>query len=376
MHPYEELEKRVGIAGIPAGPVTPNVARPHARQSLDSPTCRFQPLPDPEDEPHGDGVDEILSVTAWAYRNGARSEGTRKAYRTDFEHFERWCKENGLLALPASPETVGYYLAAHGDQSGTEESIGLAIATLERRLVSIAHAHKSAKLDIPTKAPSVRELLQGIRREAALYGRGAPKKAIPLLTEDMRAIITALDTETMQGKRDKALLLLEWTGAFRAGEVGTIHVADMQYTPRGYLITLRKSKTDQTGQGQRVAIPMNKKNPAFCPVVALKEWMLAAAIRSGAVIRPVNRHGQPGKNGITRDGINDIVKRVVVAAGYDPEGYSSHSMRGGFVTSAALEGASDAASMAHGRWKSKRVYLGYVQVAELFNNNPANLVGL
>ncbi|RYG76536.1 MAG: site-specific integrase, partial [Alphaproteobacteria bacterium] len=310
-----------------------------------------------------------------AYRFKSRTSKTRRAYMTDMEHFTSWCSANGFTAVPAAPLTVQYYLAAFGDQ--TPGSGGLAISTLGRRLVAISHTHKLARYESPTTDMSVREVLRGIRREAAQQGYGKPHQATPLLTRDIKKIVTVLDKDLdrLIAKRDKALLLMEWSGAFRSGEMGTITYDNVLDTDEGLIITLPISKTDQVGVGVQIGIRPGA-NPATCPVTAYRDWISAAGIRSGAVLREVNRHSQVGVAGITARNINRIVRKLVMLIGLDPEKYSGHSCRAGIATQSVMSGVPQGVIMAHGRWKSERVFRRYVRLSEALQNSPVLAVGL
>lgn len=318
-------------------------------------------------EPAQNDTDDALQNRADALKRLARSESTRAAYQSDFAHFKAWCTEQGRLFLPAAPATVELYLAAHADK--------LKVSTLERRLVSISRQHQAEGYDTPTGDRKVRETLKGIRREAALEGRAAPRQKAPLVTKKLRSVIDVLDLETLMGKRDKALLLLGFAGALRASEIGQITVADLKDTGSGYLLTIRRSKTDQEGQGQQIAIPLGT-NEDLCPVRAVKAWLKAAHIKKGPVIRAIDRHGNVAETGLRRWAVGRIIKAAATRAGLDGEAFAGHSLRAGLATSAALNGAPYAKIKQQTRHKSDKVLGRYVRDAELFRDNAANTAGL
>lgn len=313
-------------------------------------------------------VDELLFQLNRSFVSKARSSKTRKAYESDLKHFRAWCEKGGYTALPASVETIQFYLSDHSDR--------LALATLDRRLVGIARAHKEAGYDTPTNDPAVRDTLQGIRREAVATGRSVQKQAQPVMVEDLRELIAATAPDTLQGKRDRALLLLAFAGALRAGEVGSIHVGDLRENRYGYILTIRKSKTDQTGKGQELPIP-HGKNEDTCAVRAIKAYIKEAQITSGPLIRYVDRHGNLGDKGISGYSVVRVIRRVAKGAGFeDLEKLSGHSLRSGLASSAAYASATNAKIRAQGRWKSDRMVERYVRDVEMFRDNAATSAGL
>lgn len=306
---------------------------------------------------------EALAERLQTYKLAAKSEATRSAYESDWRHFAAWCQEQGHEALPAEPVTLDLYLAHHAES--------LKPSTLARRLVAISRIHKAAGYNPPTSAATVRDTFQGICRTQGT----APAQKTPLLIEDLRRILPMLDLSTPLGLRDRALLLIGFAGGFRASEIGGILAADIQPTGKGVIITIRKSKTDQRGEGQRVGIPTGQE-PETCPVAALKDWVTAAKITKGPVFRPLDRHGNVRKGAITRFGVSFVVKRCVKLIGLDPAGYGGHSLRAGLATSAAQHGASERAIMKTTRHKSEKMARRYIRDSELFRDNAASATGL
>ncbi|HUZ97206.1 MAG TPA: site-specific integrase [Edaphobacter sp.] len=239
---------------------------------------------------------EDLIEKARAYIHAAKSPATLRAYRTDFEDFTRFCEVHNLPYLPATPTTVALYIA---DRAGSLRS-----ATITRRLTSITKAHQAAGF---AESPSsshhfvVSETLKGIRRT---IGTAQAGKA-PLLTSDIRRIV-ACCPETLSGLRDRALVLVGYAGAFR------------------------RSKTDQEAAGRKVGIPIGKEEKT-CPVQALRCWLAASGISSGAVLRGVNRVGKISRRGLHKDCVGWILKRAASRAGLKPEPLGGHSLRAGCV---------------------------------------------
>lgn len=279
---------------------------------------------------------------------------TRRAYVSDARIFTRWCDERGVAALPATPETVATFLAA-------QASAGVKYATISRRAAALNFAHAMAGLDSPTKARIVTAALKGIRRSIGVaQARKAPA------TADKVAAMASCCTDTLHGKRDRALLLLGFAGAFRRSELVALTVADIAEEAAGLRVTIRKSKTDQDGEGHTIAIARGVRH---CPVTALKAWLEAAGITEGPVFRPLVRGGRILPAALSTKSVAFIVKAYARAAGFAPEEFAGHSLRAGFLTSAAEAGASIFKMAEVSRHKTIDVMRGYIRNAELFKNH-------
>src|SRR5215472_11676664 len=285
-----------------------------------------------------------------------KAVSTRKAYGTDFRLFEAWCEDKGVSPLPASPETVAAFLAAEtGD--GTKPS------TLARRVAATRYAHKLAHLDTPTDSEAVKATLRGIRRTVTV-GAAKVRKA-PAVAAKVRAMV-ALAPPSLKGLRDRALLLLGFAGAFRRSELVALDVADIAETETGVLVTIRRSKTDQDGEGVTIAIP---RGDVACPARALRAWLDAAGIEAGPIFRPINKAATVSRERLTDRSVANIVKAYAGRAGFDANLFSGHSLRSGFLTSAAAKGASIFKMMDVSRHKSVDTLRGYVRDAELFKDH-------
>lgn len=285
--------------------------------------------------------------------HAALSDNSRLAYQADLKHFLAW---GG--SIPCTPETTARYLAAHAGIN--------AVATLSRRLVSIGKAHTSQNLTNPTDTDLVRAVMRGIRRT-----HGVPQKqAAPAIKEDVLAMVSEL--KGSKGIRDRALLLVGFAGAFRRSELVALTVEDVEKVKQGLLIRLRRSKTDQNGQGRKVAIPYARGK--VCPVLALQEWLTIADITTGLIFRGVNRHGKMLDKGLTPQSVALIVKERAEAVGLDPAKYSGHSLRAGLVTSAAQMGVSSWKIRQQTGHKSDAMLHRYIRDANVFTDNVAGVV--
>lgn len=314
----------------------------------------------------GIGLPE-LHGQAQRYMRQARARHTLRAYRADWRRFEEWCRRREVVACPASVESVILYL--------TEEAQTLKVSTLRRRLSSLAQAHRAAGLESPTEAAAVRLLLSGIRREKGSASRGRR----PILVADLEAMLKALPAGVL-GLRDRALLLTGFAGAFRRSELVALDWRDLDFQAEGVVVTVRRSKTDQEGQGRRVAIPRSAKAQR-CPVRALLEWRAAclpAATEEGggAVFRgfAAKLRLLPGR--LSDKAVSRIIKRSLAACGRDASEYSGHSLRSGFVTAAAMGGAPEHAIMNQTGHRSAATLRRYIREANLFAQNAGDYTGL
>ena len=302
-----------------------------------------------------------VAAAAREFMGAARAQSTVRGYAADWRHFESWCKAHEVAALPATPQVVALYLTAHADV--------LKVSTLRRRLTAISQAHKTRSLVFDTKHTALREVWAGIKRTK---GTAAAQKA-PALTHDIVTMIAGLP-DTLGGARDRALLLIGFAGAFRRSELVALEVDDLAFGTEGCAITLRRSKTDQEGEGRKIGIP-HGSSPLTCPVRALKAWLGLAGVEDGPVFRSVTRHG--GINGSLSDkAVALIVKRAAQRAGLDPADYAGHSLRSGFATSAAAAGASERSIMDQTGHKSLPMVRRYIRSGSLFRENAATKLGL
>ena len=291
------------------------------------------------------------------------AEETLRAYATAWKGFRAWCETNNLPSLPAEPETLILYLTDRA-------SAGIRPATWLKWCAAVSHYHRAAGYESPSAAPAVRRAIKGLRRR---YGSAQTQKA-PLLIDELRGAL-ALLPETIRGRRDAALLLLGFAGAFRRSELAGLDVGDIEETRQGLVVTLRFSKTDQEGRGRTVAIPFGRQ-PLTCPVRAVRAWRDIAAIRSGPLLRSVDRHGNVSKRRMHPETVAAVVKRLCAAIGLDAGRYAGHSLRAGLVTSALLAGSDDRSVMRQTGHKGREMVDRYNRAAQMWRDNAATKAGL
>jgi site-specific recombinase XerD len=282
-----------------------------------------------------------------------KAVATRRAYRSDFRIFEAWCRDRGVNALPASVASVAAFLA-YDVETGTRPS------TLGRRVAAIRYAHKLAGHAAPTDDERVKATMRGIRRS---FGT-APRKKAPATAERIVAMALAAGDD-MKGRRDRALLLIGFAGAFRRSELVALNFEDIEESELGLKVIIRHSKSDQEGMGQTIAI---LRGSVACPMSALKGWLEAAVITAGPIFRSVKKGGQVAGR-LPAQSVADIVKTYAERVGLDPALFAGHSMRAGFLTSAAKRGASIFKMMDQSRHRSVETLRGYIRDGEIFKEH-------
>jgi integrase len=257
--------------------------------------------------------------------------------------------------LPATDAQVANYLADHA-------SI-LRVSTLTRRLAAMSVAHGAKGLPNPASTPLVRATMRGIRRA---HG-SAQRQAKPLLREDLFVVLASMG-DRLKDLRDRALLLIGFAGGLRRSELAAISLIDFERVREGIVLTIRRSKTDQDGVGRRIGVPFGRT--MHCPVSALEIWLNAARVENGPVLRPVDRHGRVSASQLSGEAVSLILRERMAAAGFDPAGYSGHSLRAGFATSATRAGISTFKI----RHASDAMLSRYVRDGELFLGNAAGIL--
>ena len=290
------------------------------------------------------------------YIRAATSANTRRAYQADLRHFET---HGGRL--PAQPQHIIQYLMQFAGQLNTR--------TLSRRIVALRNWHCYQGFADPTRVPDVNKTLAGIVRT-----HGQPKeKATPLLPDDLLKIVIRLERDgSLRALRDNALLQVGFCGAFRRSELVAIKVEHIRWRERGIEILVPHSKTDQENRGQLCALPRARQS--LCPVTALEKWLAAANIRHGFVFCTPGKNNTVRETPLTAGAITLILRRHARAAGIEyADRLTSHSLRRGLATSAATEGATLPAIMRQGRWKHVNTVIEYIEAAQRFEDNAADI---
>ena len=282
----------------------------------------------------------------------SKAQNTLRAYASDFRHFRNFCIDNNVKYLPSDPRIISLYLTKLAKTSK--------FSTLKRRIASISVIHKMKGHYLDTKHPIIIENLLGIKRV-----KGSNQKAKkPILINDLKLIINVIDETKQANKRkirDKAIILVGFSGGFRRSELVNIEYEDLEFVNEGVKIIIKRSKTDQSGEGMIKAIPYFD-NKAFCPVISLKNWISNSEIKSGKIFE------------ISDKSVALIIKKYTSLGGLDSKKYAGHSLRSGFATSTAESGAEERNIMAMTGHKTTQMIRRYIQEANLFKNNALNKI--
>ncbi len=312
------------------------------------------------------GIDNsgIEELRGQVHENLASSESmsTKKAHAADWADFERWCLAHGTPSIPALPSAVAAYIS---DLAQNRRP-----STIQRRLATISVAHQANNLSSPTSDLLVRKVLKGIKNRV---GTARVKKA-PIRVADLRRINEVLP-DNLKGTRDRALMLIGFFGGFRRSELVALDLSDLQFVDQGLRVTLRRSKTDQEGQGQVKDIS-HGAHRELCPVQALKSWLEAAGITEGPVFRPITRHGKMSGERLGGKAVGSVVKEVAAALNLDPELFGGHSLRAGFVTDALRAGVPTPVIKRITGHKTDAMLGEYLRESELFSYNLTAALGL
>lgn len=305
---------------------------------------------------------ERSRALAEQYAELARSRATVRAYSGDWRRWTAWCEERGVVPCPGAPAAVAAYLAELAEE-------GLSVSTICRALSAISQGHGIAGFESPRRSSVVSNTLKGIKRAHGVAQHGKR----PLVLADLARVCEALPG-WRSAVRDRALFLVGFAGAFRRSELVSLDLEDLTLEDRGYVAHLGRSKTDQVGVGRDVAIPYGS-NPRTCPVRAVKAWLEASGIASGALFRRIDRHGTMGGR-LAPAAVAGIVKGWAARVGLDPASVSGHSLRSGLATSAAAAGKSERAIMAQTGHRSSAMVRRYIRRATLFEECGAIGIGL
>ncbi len=312
-------------------------------------------------------VTDIQALQEETLKNlqNSKANNTIRAYKSDFKDFGAFCLKNGFKNLPSDPKIVSLYLT----HLATKD---VKLSTIKRRLVSIGVIHKIKGHYLDTKHPAIVENLLGIKRRKGTVQKG--KK--PILINELRALLKVIDEEKIHDikkLRDKSIILIGFAGGFRRNEIVSLDREDLDFVYEGLKITVKRSKTDQYGEGSIKALPYFHES-LYCPVTILKRWLNISKITNGAIFRRFTKGSKLSKNRLTDQTVALIIKDYLGKAGIDSKNYSGHSLRSGFATSAAESGAEERSIMAMTGHKSTEMVRRYIKEANLFKNNALNKI--
>lgn len=318
-------------------------------------------------------LDDALDTQIVRDIRDSAAPNTWRAYRADLDDFGSWARS--VDGTWSDPSTVADYLRAL-------EDAGAKYSTIERRITSIAKlvevlvaVGQLDPADAPTKHPTVTIALQAIRRRLGTD----LDQAAPLTAERMIQLLLPIDTTTRAGRRDVALLLMGWYGAFRRSEIAAFRRNDITIDDHGVAIRLARTKASQD---HSVIVPIARNSTSrWCPVATLEEWLdELARVNAGETVWPWITKGDTYRAGFPPIGaaaLDSLVARRVRAAGLgDADSFSPHSLRAGFVTEAKNRGVDEADIMRHTRIKSLRIMRSYDRESGWWLRNPTTAMTL
>jgi len=293
----------------------------------------------------------------------SKANNTVRAYKSDFNNFGLFCAQNGFKSLPTEPKIVSLYLT----HLSTKD---IKMSTLKRRLVSIGVIHRLKGHYLDTKHPIIIENIMGIKRRKGSIQKG--KK--PILINSLKIIINAIDeinNQDIKKFRDRSIILIGFAGGFRRNEIVSLDYDDLDFVTEGLKINLKRSKTDQFGEGLVKGLPYFE-NTQYCPVISLKNWIGISKISSGPLFRRFSKGSKLSDNRLTDQTVALLIKKYLKLADIDSKNYSGHSLRSGFATSAAEAGVEERNIMSMTGHKSPEMVRRYIKEGNLFKNNPLN----
>ena len=312
------------------------------------------------------GIKALQQETLLNLQN-SKANNTVRAYKSDFDDFGLFCAQNGFKSLPSDPKVVSLYLTYLSTKD-------VKMSTLKRRLVSIGVIHKLKGHYLDTKHPSIIENMMGIKRRKGSIQKG--KK--PLLINNLKILINVIDkknNEEIKKLRDRSIILIGFSGGFRRNEIVSLDYDDLEFVQEGLKISLKRSKTDQFGEGLVKGLPYFE-NSKYCPVISIKKWIEISKISSGAIFRRFIKGSKLSHNRLTDQSVALLIKHYLKLAGIESKNYSGHSLRSGFATSAAESGAEERSIMAMTGHKSSEMVRRYIKEANLFKNNALNKINI
>ena len=282
---------------------------------------------------------------------------TQRAYKSDLKDFNEWCEINGQIPFPVSPETLAAYVSHLADDCKW--------ATINRRLAAISKLHQLNNLETPTQNRIFRIVMEGIKRTKGIRQKQAPAFKLNILKQLLRDF----DTESNANLRNKALLILGFTGAFRRSELVALNVEDLNFTEDGLIVSIQKSKTNQYRDYEEKAI-FYSPEAILCPIRTLQLWTKRLEKTSDALFVRVRKGDRITSDRLTDKTVNDLVKT------YFGEEFSAHSLRASFITIAKINGADDSEIMRQSKHKTSAMIQRYTRIEDIKKHNAGVKLGL
>ena len=276
-----------------------------------------------------------------------RSQNTKATYAAAWKAWELWCQVHGHTPLPADPEVIALYVS-------DLVSSGRALNTARMAVTAIGVAHKLSGSGRPDRDDKVRETLSALRRR---FPESKAKPKLAVTVSILTRMLEDLEPKSLRGARDRAILLLGFSGAFRRSELAGLNIEDLFWVEGGLAIRLTRSKTNQEGDLEWIRI--GSDGSAIDPVVAVRHWLDKADLHEGPLFVGIHKSGALHKKHLTPKLIAMLVQKQAKKVGLDPEEFGAHSLRAGFVTEAFAQDVSAANIMMVTRHKQFNQVLEY-----------------
>jgi site-specific recombinase XerD len=307
--------------------------------------------------------EEILVTKAKEFAKFAFAPNTLVSYKSDWKLFNLWCQNQSFSPLPATIDTLILYISELATQNYKSSSI-------QRKISAIKKMHNMANQFLNLEDSNFLLVWTCIKRKLGVQKKGK----LPILIKTLRDVVATIDTSRIMGIRDKALLTFGWASAMRRSEIIALNRNDIEFIEEGILVNISKSKTDQYGEGQKIAIHYGKYE-ATCPVRNLQKWQ-ALSLSKEAVFTAVNKTDIPTNNRLSAIDVARIIKKLLLNTGIDPTNFAGHSLRSGFITTAAKHSVPDRIIMKHSRHKSVQMIQVYTRDNSIIQDNATTMVGL
>ena len=296
------------------------------------------------------------------------SDNTRTAYRKGWRRFLDYCiAEHIADPLAASSDEIARFLVYLATSPNPLSGIIPSMGTVTLYKSAVNKKFLEAGKASPTNHSVVRSTLKGLARL-----KGSSSRRVDALREyHIEAMLQACPN-TLIGRRDAAILAVGFAGALRRSEICYLSVQDVEFLePKGedetrMWLTIRQSKTDQEGKGQRVAIVDGR---CIRPIERLRLWLEQSRISKGPLFQTMRRGGHLRGRALHHSDIPRIVKHYAALTGLDPKQVAGHSLRAGFVTSAAVHHARLDKIMEVTRHRNPTTVMGYIRDADAFTDH-------
>ena len=313
-------------------------------------------------------VDYIRSLadTAAMLAEASKAKSTRARYGSAWRVFSAWCDRLGLQPLPAKDPTLRAYIAHLEQISASPSTVGVHMSAIKWK-----HGKSGIRLE---RTPALDELIDGHLRR---HGKAPQKQARDITVKELGRLVALLDPTVLRDVRDRAIILIGFSGGWRCSELVGIDLAQIREAEKGLSILLPRSKADQYGEGKS-KVAMYGSRIETCPVTAYQRWKSLSGVTAGRLFRAINRHGKPWGSGLSPQTITDIVRARALAAGLPDDEkapWSAHTLRRGFATVAARNGVPRHQIMEDGGWGSSAVDV-YIKAGTEFDDRAASKLGL